>query len=108
MRRIIVLLCLGLIGCATTAQDSKVLPASAKTPVTYSEEEINDIITVFSEAIKKSPDYGGGYYNRALAYFYFKKDYNKCWQDVHQAQVLGYRFDVDFLKALRKASGRED
>ncbi|MHB8154718.1 MAG: hypothetical protein ACYDFR_01535, partial [Candidatus Omnitrophota bacterium] len=68
--------------------------------------EMDSVISVFSEAIKKTPSYAGAYYNRALAYFY-KKNYEQCWQDVHMAESLGCGFSADFLKALKKASHRE-
>ncbi len=46
------------------------------------------------------------YYNRAGAYYY-KKDYDKAWEDVHKAQGLGYQINPEFLKALCEASGRD-
>jgi hypothetical protein len=103
-----VLLCLGLIGCSTVAEDSKSFPGTAKEPIFYSESEIDDVISIFSEAINKVPDYGGGYYNRAIAYFYYKNNYDKCWQDVHRAESLGYKFSDDFLRELRRVSNRKE
>ncbi|PIQ87989.1 MAG: hypothetical protein COV73_01240 [Candidatus Omnitrophica bacterium CG11_big_fil_rev_8_21_14_0_20_43_6] len=108
MKKIIVLLCLGLIGCSTATKDSKFSPRTPKGEITYSEKEMDDIINVFSGAIEKSPDYGGGYYNRAVAYFYYQNNYDKCWQDVHKAESLGYKFSDEFLSALRKASNRKE
>ena len=106
MKKIIVLLCLGLIGCATVAKDSKTPPRDIKKPAVVNEMELDDVIFVFSEAIKKSSHNTGAYYNRAVAYFY-KKDYDRCWKDVHKAESLGYKFSPDFIKSLKKASGRE-
>ena len=106
MKKIIVLLCLGLIGCATVTQESKTPPPVIKKPIVVSEAEINSIIAIFSEAIKKSPNFAGGYYNRAIAYFY-KNNYEQCWQDVYMAESLGCKFSANFLESLKKASRRE-
>lgn len=113
MKKIIVLLCLGLIGCVTAAKESvappkiieKRIPMIEK-PTVVNEMELDSIISIFSEAIKKDPNYVGAYYNRAIAYFY-KNNYEQCWQDVQMAESLGYRFSADFLKSLKKASRRE-
>jgi tetratricopeptide (TPR) repeat protein len=47
---------------------------------------------------------GRAYNNRAAAY-YFEKDYDKSWEDVHKAETLGVEAKPEFLKALREASG---
>ncbi|MDP2830850.1 MAG: hypothetical protein Q8O02_01210, partial [Candidatus Omnitrophota bacterium] len=75
-------------------------------PIVVSEAEINSIISIFSEAIKKSPNFAGGYYNRAVAYFY-KNNYEQCWRDVYMAESLGCKFSANFLESLKKASRRE-
>ena len=106
MKKIIVLLCLGLIGCAGIAKESKTSPQIIKKPTVVNELEMDSIISVFSEAIKKTPNYAGAYYNRAIAYFY-KNNYELCWQDVHMAESLGCKFSADFLKSLKAASHRE-
>ena len=106
MKKIIVLLCLGLMGCATVAHGNKTLSQGAKKTAEVNQLEMDNVISVFSEAIKNNPNYGGSYYNRAIAYFY-KKNYQLCWQDVHKAESLGYKFKAEFLKSLKKASGRE-
>jgi len=46
------------------------------------------------------------YGNRGRAY-YFKKEYDKSWEDIKKAQALGYQIPSEFLDDLRKASGRE-
>ncbi len=106
MKKIILLLCLGLIGCATVTQESKISPPIIEKPIAVSEAEINSIISIFSEAIKKTPNFAGGYYNRAVAYFY-KNNYEQCWQDVYMAESLGCKFSANFLESLQKASRRE-
>jgi tetratricopeptide (TPR) repeat protein len=106
MKKIIVLLCLGLMGCATVAKESKPSPRVIKELTVVDEKEMDKAISVFSETIKNTPDYAGAYYNRAIAYFY-KKSYDQSWQDVHKAQSLGYQFKADFIESLKKASKRE-
>lgn len=106
MKKIMVLLCLGLIGCATVAKESKTSPQIIKKATVANDQEMDNIISVFSETIKKTPNYAGAYYNRAIAYFY-KNNYEQCWQDVHKAESLGCKFSDDFIKSLKKASNRE-
>ncbi len=103
MRKIIVLLCLGLMGCTTIAKENTQI---IKKPAVTNELEMDSIISVFSEAIKKNPNYAGAYYNRAVAYFY-KNNYELCWQDVYRAESLGCKFSADFLKSLKVASHRK-
>ncbi|MDD5477514.1 MAG: hypothetical protein PHG87_04845 [Candidatus Omnitrophica bacterium] len=100
MRKALVLLCLGLIGCATSAKETPVVPV-------FSEMEMDKIISTFSETIKNNPNYTGAYYNRAMAYFH-KNNYAQCWQDVHKAESLGLKFSANFLASLRKSSGRQE
>ncbi len=109
MKKIIVLLCLCLTGCATVAKE----PAprhhratAAKKPVAVNGMEMDSIIAVFTDAINKDPNYAGAYYNRAIAYFY-KEDYEKSWRDVYVAQSLGCKFSESFIVSLKKASHRE-
>ena len=106
MKKIILLLCLGLIGCATVAKESKTSPQITQKPIAVNKMEMESIISVFSEAINKDPNYAGAYYNRAIAYFY-KNDYEKAWRDVYVAEILGSKFSDDFLNSLKKASHRE-
>ncbi len=99
MKIIIALLCLGLVGC-TTATKKDFIPVGQK--------ELDNMVSIFSEAIKNKPNYAGAYYNRAVAYYY-KKDYDKSWQDVHKVEELSAEFDQSLAKLigkLRKASGR--
>jgi len=112
MRIIIILFCLWLIGCCATEhrisyQAKKTTPKADR--IYMNQQELDTSITIFSEAIKKNPNYAGAYYNRAVAYFY-KKDYDKSWADVHTAERLGIEVNQRFLKLvdkLKKASGRE-
>lgn len=123
MKIIIVLLCcLGLISCTTASKEGKIgRPAAKKAAVDtrkksavdkghipVDQKELDNMISVISEAIKNKPNHAGAYYNRAVAYYY-KKDYDKSWQDVHKAEELNTEFDqslVKLVEKLRKASGR--
>lgn len=110
MKIIIVLLCLALVGCTTVAKRSKApCPAAKKDLVTVDQKELDHMISVFSEEIKKNSRYSGAYYNRAVAYYY-KKDYDKSWQDVHKVQKLSTGLDpslANLIERLQKASGRD-
>jgi tetratricopeptide (TPR) repeat protein len=106
MRKIFILLCLGLLGCTTVVKESKVSSGFIKKPALVNEAEMDNVISVFSEAIRKDPNYAGAYYNRAIAYFY-KNNYEQCWKDVHAAEALGCKFNVEFIQSLKKASNRD-
>jgi len=118
MKRLVILFCLVLAGCATIKDEGKVAPGLLKTqkpacqekasvkPKSIDIEEgyLDSIIFAFSDAIKKNPNFGGFYYNRGIAYFY-KKDCDRCWSDVSKAQALGFKFEKGFIKELRRACG---
>jgi tetratricopeptide (TPR) repeat protein len=60
-------------------------------------------------ALNLDPDQGSPYLLRAVVYFNLG-EFEKAWGDIHKAQSLGIpidEVDSEFLKALRKASGRE-
>ncbi|MBU0548683.1 MAG: tetratricopeptide repeat protein [Candidatus Omnitrophica bacterium] len=122
MNKIIILLCLGLVGCSTVPRDNKILRSTSQESgiaentesaintldVPIDQKEIDDIIAIFSEAIKNNPNYAGAYYNRAVAYFH-NNNYDKSWQDIHKAEALGINVDskfVELVEKLKKASGR--
>ncbi|MBM3244171.1 MAG: hypothetical protein FJZ15_00035 [Candidatus Omnitrophica bacterium] len=124
MKKFLIFLCIGLLGCSATGKTVKSKkPVStkpvqqtmnfAKKPeksyinkqINIDEKEVDKVISIFSEAIKNKPNYGGAYYNRAIAYF-FKKDYDKCWSDVKKAEGFGLKFDPAFIKSLKEVSGR--
>jgi tetratricopeptide (TPR) repeat protein len=123
MDKVIVLLCLGLIGCSTVPRENKILrPASERSGavsgkesaaytanVAVDQKEVDELIAIFSASIKKNPNYAGAYYNRAAAYFH-KQDYDKSWKDIHKAEELGIDVDPKFIELvdkLKKASGRD-
>jgi tetratricopeptide (TPR) repeat protein len=60
----------------------------------------------YNEALKIDPKNGEAYYNRAVAYL-LKKEYNNAWQDVYNAEKLGWEVNPGFLEELKKVSGRK-
>ncbi|MEW6104661.1 MAG: tetratricopeptide repeat protein [bacterium] len=58
------------------------------------------------ETFDINPRYAEAYNNRGVVY-YAKGEYDKAWKDVYKAQSLGYQVKPEFLKLLRKASGRQ-
>ncbi|MFH1128704.1 MAG: tetratricopeptide repeat protein [Candidatus Omnitrophota bacterium] len=121
MKKILILLCLGLIGCVTVSKENNLaLLQNTEKPkvaietksvtnirhVSIDQKELDSIISIFSEALKNNPNHAGIYYNRAVAYFY-KNNYEKSREDVRKAESLGFKFNDNFLKSLNKASGKE-
>jgi tetratricopeptide (TPR) repeat protein len=64
-------------------------------------------ISDFSKAIAINPKNGEGYYNRGRSY-YFRKEYEKSWDDIKRAQFFDYKVPPKFLDDLRRASGRQN
>ena len=61
----------------------------------------------YTRSLEFYPEASQIYINRAIAYF-GKKDYDKCWADVHKAESLGMNTDKFILiPELKKVSGRE-
>ena len=69
--------------------------------------QYDQAISDYTMALMINHKYDDAYYNRGWAY-YFKKEYDKSWEDVKKAQELGYQIPPEFLDDLRKASGREN
>ena len=69
--------------------------------------QYDQAISDCNKAIELNPSYAKAYYNRGVAH-YFKGEYDKAWEDVHKAESLGYQVELDFLKNLREASGRQE
>lgn len=63
-------------------------------------------IALFSKAMSIDPRYAPAYYNQEMVYFLLKQ-YDKAWQDVHQAQGLGIKDNPDLMKMLKSVSERE-
>ena len=64
-------------------------------------------IADFTQALTLNPNYAQAYYHRAVAAL-FQKDYTKAWADVKRFQQAGGKPDPQFLRDLRKASGRQN
>ncbi len=62
--------------------------------------------SVVGETKVEEPRDAEAYYNRAVAYYY-KKEYDKAWEDVHKVQGLGYQVNPKLIELLRQASGRQ-
>ena len=60
----------------------------------------------YDKALKLNPKLPEPYTGRAVIYL-MKKDYDKCWENVHQAEALGGQFWPAFMEGLKKGSGRE-
>ncbi|MFA4989724.1 MAG: hypothetical protein WC576_03020 [Candidatus Omnitrophota bacterium] len=102
MKKIIVLLCLGLIGCVTVSDDTRLAGKAGQKTVTEAEQkDLDNIIAIFSDALKDNPNYAGAYYNRGMAYFY-KHEYSKCLHDLLKAEALGITVDQEFIKLIKK------
>lgn len=54
----------------------------------------------FTRAIEKDPYHAKAFVRRAKA-FYAQKEYDKAWEDVYTAQVLGETVDPDFIHSLK-------
>ena len=67
---------------------------------------MENVVSLFSQALKENSNYGGAYWNLAVAYFY-KKDYDLSWDNLYKAESMGYKFDASFKESLKKASKRE-
>ncbi|MBF0490660.1 MAG: tetratricopeptide repeat protein [Candidatus Omnitrophica bacterium] len=63
-------------------------------------------IADYSKAIEINPKDDTVLNNRAATYYY-QKDYQKSWEDVHKIEELGAKVNPKFLETLKKDSGRE-
>ncbi len=104
---LIVLLLLPSAGCATMHTDLNDAKAYNNRGLSYARKGQHDqAISDYDKALEINPRNAKPYYNRGIAYFE-KGQYDKAWGDVHKAQDLGFKIHPGFLKALRKASGRQ-
>jgi tetratricopeptide (TPR) repeat protein len=67
---------------------------------------LSQAILDYDNAIQIDPDYAIAYGNRAAAYF-FKKEYDKAWEDVRKAESLGHKINPDLARGLKKVSKNE-
>jgi len=69
------------------------------------QEKVDEAIADYTKVIEMDPKYAPAYKNRAVVYF-FKKDYDSSWKDVHKSEELGLKMNSDFLQDLKSDSGR--
>ncbi len=94
-------------GCATTQTDLNDPVAYNNRGLAYAKKgQYDQAISDFTKALEINPRFTAAYYNRGSTYFE-KGQYDKAWEDVYKVQDLGLKIDPVFLKALRKASGRQ-
>jgi DnaJ family protein C protein 3 len=60
----------------------------------------------YSKSIELSPGNAEVYYYRAICY-YFTKEYDKAWSDVHTAESMGYEVPQILIQDLQEATGRD-
>jgi len=70
------------------------------------EGNLQRAITDYTKAIRINAIYVKAYNNRMLAY-YRLKEYDKAWEDVHKVEKIGGTFDLGFIDALKRASGKD-
>lgn len=64
-----------------------------------------EAISDLTKVIEINPNHARAYNNRAI-FYYYAKQYDKAWADVHKAKELRYPVKSSFLNELKKASGR--
>lgn len=72
----------------------------------FDESDCTRALSDFTKTIEIDPNYAMAYGNRAMMY-YVKGEYDKAWADVHKAEALGLADKPEFIKLLKKASGRD-
>jgi tetratricopeptide (TPR) repeat protein len=69
--------------------------------------QLDKAISDYTQALEINPNLAKAYFNRGV-FYYFKREYEKSWKDVKNAQSLGYQIHPKFLDQLRKESGRQN
>jgi len=69
-------------------------------------KEVDQAISLFNKSLEINPKYAAAYLSLGKAY-YLKAEYDKSWEDIHQAQALGSTIPAEFLDQLRRDSGGE-
>jgi tetratricopeptide (TPR) repeat protein len=68
--------------------------------------EYDEAISDYDKAVEIDPGFVKAVLARGVAYYY-KREYDKAWADVHKVQGLGFRVPPGFLQALEQASARQ-
>jgi tetratricopeptide (TPR) repeat protein len=69
-------------------------------------KEVDQAISLFNKSLDINPKDAAAYLSLGKAY-YLKAEYDKSWEDIHQAQALGSTIPAEFLDQLRRDSGGE-
>lgn len=87
----------------TDPNNPRYLEAYINQEIAYYEDKghYDHSIFEYSKALEVNPNDAAAYYNRGIAY-YNKKEYEKSWRDVNNAQALGYPVPPQFLDDLLK------
>jgi tetratricopeptide (TPR) repeat protein len=67
---------------------------------------LSQAIHDYTQAIENNPFYVKAYNNRELVFFKLEK-YDQAWSDVHTVEKIGGVLDPNFIKDLKKASGKD-
>jgi Flp pilus assembly protein TadD len=80
------------------------LEAYVNQEIAYYEDkgQYDQAISDYTNALEINPNDAEAYYNRGIAYYY-KKEYDKSWEDVNKAQTLGLKISEEILENLRNA-----
>lgn len=70
-------------------------------------DDFEETLLKCSKAIETDPTDSAAYGQRAILYF-LRQDYTKSWEDVHKAELLGYKFKSVFLEDLKESSNRKE
>ena len=71
----------------------------------FQQGDFTQAISDYNKAISLNPNYAQVYYNRAIIYFQLK-EYDRAREDVLKVQSLGIKIDGQFLKELKKVTGK--
>jgi tetratricopeptide (TPR) repeat protein len=104
---LIVIVLLLAAGCATKQTDLNDANAYNYRGIAYQRKgQYDRAISAYTKALEINPRIAEVYCNRGRAYFK-KGQYDKAWENVHKAEDLGLKARPEFLKKLRKVSGRQ-
>lgn len=70
-------------------------------------KEFEQALLLLNKSIEINPKYAGAYFSRGRSY-YFRREYDKSWEDIQKAQDLGYPIPAEFLNDLLRASERNN
>ena len=83
--------------------DKIIAEAHNKLGLIYEQEgKFADAIYEYSKALELRPKFAEAYYGRGLSYFLLN-DYEKAWEDVQLARLLGFNNGKNRCSALPKA-----